>query len=155
MPFLFLKPPPASGASRALATVPGNPDQFRAAAEDVGASLGPLQPILAGLGKDHVVSVSALRTALQAFLVRVEKYRTANRFSPEPHDPDDPSCPEDDGENARAWYLFTQGKQLAEDLASLLEYLEKVAGFGVEEITIKAQHPAGPPLPRPVWPRAD
>jgi hypothetical protein len=31
----------------------------------------------------------------------------------------------------------TRGRQLADDLASVLKYLEKVAGLGVEDITIK------------------
>ena len=49
-----------------------------------------------------------------------------------------PACPKDNGQNTNAWYLFTCGRQLADDLASVLKYLEKVIGLGVEDITIKA-----------------
>jgi len=138
MAVLFLKPPPSSGAGRALASFPGRPEDLRAAAATVGASLGPLQRIFDDLENDNVAPVADLLATLRTVLARLERYRSANGFSPEPFDPDDPACPKDNGENARAWYLFTRGTQLANDLASVLEYLEKVAGLGVEQITIKA-----------------
>ena len=119
-------------------SLPGRPEHLRAAAAAVGASLGPLERVFRDLEHDSVASVADLLTMFRTYLARLERYRAANEFSPEPFDPDDPSCPKDDGENARSWYLFTRGKQLAGDLASVLAYLEKVVGLGVQDITIKA-----------------
>jgi hypothetical protein len=138
MAVLFLRPPASSGAGRALASFPGTPDELRAAAATVGASLAPLQPVFDDLGHDHVASVADMLATFRTYLARLERYRSAQAFSPEPFDPDDPSCPKDNGENARAWYLFTRGGKLADDLVSVLKYLEKVVGLGVEDITIKA-----------------
>jgi hypothetical protein len=138
MAVLFLRPPASSGAGRALASLPGTPEELRGASADVGASLGPLQPVFDNLQHDNVVSVADLLAAIRTYLACIEKYRSAHRFSPEPFDPDDPACPKDNGENARAWYLFTSGNQLADDLASMLKYLEKIVGLGVENVTVKA-----------------
>jgi hypothetical protein len=138
MAVLFLRPPSSSGVGRALASFPGRPEQLRAAAVVVGASLGPLERVFDDMEHDNVASVADLLATLRTYLVRLEKHRSAHEFSPEPFDPDDPACPKDDGENANAWYLFTRGRQLADDLASVLEYLEKLVGLGVENITIKA-----------------
>lgn len=121
-----------------MASFPGTPEELRATAAVVGASLGPLEHVFDDLERDNVASVADLLATLRTYLARLERYRSAHEFSPEPFDPDDPACPKDNGENARAWYLFTRGRQLADDLASVLKYLEKVTGLGVEDITIKA-----------------
>jgi hypothetical protein len=121
-----------------LASFPGTPEQLRAAAAVVGASLGPLQHVFDDLEHDDIASVADLLATLRTYLVRLERHRSAREFAPEPFDPDDPACPKDNGENANAWYLFTRGRQLADDLAGVLKYLEKVVGLGVENISVKA-----------------
>jgi len=138
MAVLFLRPPASSGVARALASFPGTPDDLRAAAATVGASLGPLQHVFDDPENDSVASVADLLATFRTYRVRLASYRSAHELSLQPFDPDGPACPKDNGESARAWYLFTRGKRLADDLASVLEYLEKVAGLGVETLTIKA-----------------
>ena len=136
MTALFIRQTTDSTRGRLLASFPGTPDDLRALVNDIGASLGPLDTVLVGVERHHPTRLAELRATLQDILEGVRRYRAARAQLPAPYDPEDPRRPNDDGENQRAWFLFTQGDELVSDLECVLEHLKRFADLGVEEIIV-------------------